>query len=521
MPGPTRGSEGAIDPTLLPPGESQTDDAQQNTGTEVPNDNSTMPVAQGEAFGVPVDQTVGQPQLQLNSAFPATQPSPFSPYDLYPNKQSYLVAGVTLNESAELYPANNLPTSTWESNSVTKIYGSLALTRTDRRFNTHVDYKGGEFFYNNTSVPARESHVQQFSASEAFPLGRATFLLEESLSDYPAASFGSTAYGGASAYNLGFGTTGQTGISNFFGFNDYGGYGGAPHFTSVSLAEVTYQLTPRSLVSAQGAYAFTDYLGQGNAVNDQQTSALGGYQYQLTPRSSVFVSGGFQQFKYPGNEGKVLADTVQLGYTRSLTPRLNFVFSLGPSFISSTGPTLIVIGPVTIPIIVTTHQTSLSAVGSFQYLLRRETLSLSYERLTSGGSGFFEGATTDIVSFGLSRPLSPRWTASFNGGFARLSSLGLSGTSGSTYEYGFVGAGLQRAVGRHFSFTASYQFNDETSYCNTSSVCPGLSQSHIALISFGWHTLPFHLGREHFAGFGTINPAGNRPNNVQVPSTPQ
>jgi hypothetical protein len=473
------------------------------------------------------DQDQAQEQAQdqdsiphAQAQYPAAEPEP-SPYDIFPNHRSYVVAGVVLSESALIDPANSLVSSTSQAYSITRLYGTLNLSRIDRRYHTDLDYKGGALFYNNSGASSSATQVQQLTASEGISWRRTRLLIEDSLSDFPGAIFGSSAFGGASSYTLGFGTGSQGGISDFFGFNDYGGFGAAPHFTNVSLVEATEQLTPRSGITVAGAYAITDYLGHGNSINSQQTSALVGYSRVLSPRSTAFISYGYQDWKYPGG-GRSTAHTVQASYQRTLTHRLGFGLGAGPEFISSTSTSEIVLGPFTLPVTITSHQTGFSTFASLSYALRTSSLGLTYQHLVTGGSGLYAGASTDVAIFTVTRPLSRRWAANYSAGFSRLNSLGNSsaGTSGDSFDYGFAGVGVRRSFGRHLTFIASYQFAAETSgYSCTGSSCPGLTQQHEALISFTWRTAPLRIGRENYRDPGT-GTTENQPDDIKDSQPP-
>jgi len=474
------------------PGEQDQSPATSDQETEPQTGNGQQP---GDAREV--NQTAPTSEQQVESQTKASNPmlvTEPSPYELQPNRRSFMVAGFTLSESGEFIPASGASNS-FQTYSTTRLYASLDLVKIIRRYSTAIAYRGGGFFYRDTGTPWSEYEVQQLTASENISWKRTKLTLDDSISDFPGASFGSSAFGGASSYNLGFGGS-SSGISDFFGFNDYGGLGEAPHFTNVALAQVTQALTPRTGITLAGAFAVTDYLGHNNSINSQQASALAGYNYLVTPRTQVGAAYGYQHFEFPGGETSS-ANSMQLFYGHTLSSRMTVGLGGGPQFITARTPTEIVIGPFQIPVTVTSHQTGVSASASLGYSLRRGNLDLSYEHLLTSGSGLFAGATSDITSLSLTRPILRGWATNFAAGFVRLSSVGnrSSGILGNSYQYGFVSVGVARRLGQHVSVSASYQFNDETetSACSASSGCGSIV--HTALISVAWHTLPIRLDR--------------------------
>jgi len=482
--------------------ESQTGQEQQPADTGEPSQTPPMLDQETETqmgqqpgdAGEPIQTAPISVQIQsekISNPMWVTEPSP---YELMPNRRSYMVAGITLAESSEFIPANS-PASSLQDYSATRLYATLALLKIIRRFTTSINYKGGGFFYRDTGTPWSATEVQQMTAAENISWQRTHLLLEDSLSDYPGASFGSSAFGGASSYNLGFGGS-SSGISDFFGFNDYGGLGEAPHFTNVALAQVTQELTPRAGISLAGAYAITDYLGHGNSVNSQQASGEAAYNYLITPRTQFGVAYGYQNWRFPGG-GSTDANTVQLFCGHTLSSRMTIGIGGGPQRITSHTPEEIVIGPVHIPVTVTSHQTGITADATLGYTMGRGSLGLYYEHLLTGGSGLFAGATSDVISLSYTRPILRAWATSFAAGWSRLANIGSrsSGIPGNSYQYGFVSAGISRSLGRHVSVSASYQFNDETntSGCTASSGCG--SVVHTASFTVAWRTSPIHLDR--------------------------
>ena len=429
------------------------------------------------------------PQGMIGSPMWVTGPSP---YEIAANERSYLIVGLNLGESAEIIPASS--PNPFQAFSITRFYGILDLVKKIRRFNTGVNYKGGAYFFGESGSPGSVRDVEQLTFTEGISWPRTQLSLQDSPSYFPGASFGSYAFGGASGYSLGLGGTSTT--NDFFGFNDFYGIGGVEHFTNVALAQISHALTARSSVVIAGADAITDYFG-GGSINSQQISGLAGYSYAASARTQISGFYGYQELKFIGG-ATADANTVQLNYGRSLSPRITFSLGAGPQFITSHTPELVTIGPVQIPVVVPSHQTGFSAVASLGYGLRFGSLGLNYEHLLTSGSGLFAGATSDILSASMTSRIWRAWVTNFSAGFARLSnniSNQSSGILGNSYQYWFAGFGFQHRLGRHLNLIASYQFDDNTvtSACSPSSGCG--SNVHTALISVTWRALPINLDR--------------------------
>jgi hypothetical protein len=431
--------------------------------------------------------------------------------------RSYLLLGVTANESVQYAPANNFSGPN-QTNSVTRLFGSLDYLRTKGRSQTAIDYRGGGFFFLNSDSSNSTNQVQQLTVQQHFSWHRTRLLLEDSVSNFPGGEFGAGFFGGASAYNLGLppGVTAATGgnVSDFFGFNTFGGLGQANFLTNVALADVSWEVTPRSALTFTGAYAFTDHIGNQDFINSKQASAAAAYNYELTPRSMIGGFYGYQDIRFVGGD-EVMTNTVQGTFQHSISSTAGFALGGGPEFTRFHGPLELTIGSIVIPFTATNHQVGASAYASFFHSFHHSTLSYWYDHQVTNGSGLFAGASSDIARFSFSRPVSRVWTVSFDAGFVRLSSIGNASTGllGNSYSYGFVGGGVQRKLGQRFSFYASYQFNDENydnSSCAISFNCAGLVQRHVAVAGISWRSHPVVLGGGYDQS-SRVQPFGNPP----------
>jgi hypothetical protein len=442
--------------------------------------------------------------------------------DPLPESRSLFLAGLYLAQGLETYPGNNQANSSQVSG-FARALGSLDFLKIGHRFETAIDYRGGGFF-NEDSGYTRQ--LQQLQATGRFFWQKTALTLSDSLGNYPGGSFGSSWFGGASAYNLGSTSVSASlppdpGLAEFIGSSNFGI--GQNTLTNVALAELTESLTKRSSVTVAGAYGIGEYFGENPGfINSRQVSALVNYGHVLTPRSEIGVVYGYRSFQFPEKSGGHTATQVaQFTYSRILSRRLQLQAGAGPEFSR-------VITPLNIPNVgvanVLTHQINVSAYGAVAYSRRNATMTLSYYRLVTSGSGLFGGANSDVVQFSLGRRLFRSWQASFDAGYVRLVAIqqSVSLVPGNSYQYGYAGVAIRRKLGQ-FHVLASYQFNDEsfnTSFCAAIHNC-SLSQRNVGLVGIYRHTRPIHLdhGSGHPLGAGTIDNDRSNTDDSDVPSS--
>ena len=90
-----------------------------------------------------------------------------------------------------------------------------------------------------------------------------------------------------------------------------------------------------------------------------------------------------------------------------------------------------------------------SVNSALNYARRRSSVSLSYVRGLTGGSGVFQGATSNTFSGTANYKFTRFWTGSINGGYALDNSLAPAGVATTQFDNWFAGANLGRQVGRH------------------------------------------------------------------------
>jgi|SRR5580658_1038147 hypothetical protein len=473
--------------------------------------------AQGTADGLTV------PEFDVGTQTADSAPQQYGPsIDPLPESRSLFLAGLNLNESVVASTGDSLGNSSNVS-PVARVLGTLNFLKIGRRFETAIDYRGGGFFYEGGSEYFHQT--QQMQATGRIFWQKAALTLSDSVADYPGGSFGSTWFGGAGAYNLGSTSVSASipldpGIAEFIGGSTFGL--GQSALNNVALVELTDAVTTRSSVSVAGAYGISEYFGDNPGLIDgRQISGVANYGYQLNPRSEIFVVYGYRRLQFPEKTaGNIATQVGQFAYSRVFSRRLQMQLGVGPEYSQISTP-LNLLGVIRFNL--ATHQINVSAYGALAYRLRKETVSLSYDRLVTGGSGLFAGANSNFAQFTMGRRLLRSWEASLDAGYVSLSRIqqSLSLVTGNSYQYGFAGVALARRLWRFNAF-ASYQFNDEsfnTSICTATRSC-SLIQRHVGTVGIYWHTHPIHLdhGSGQPAETGPVDNANTNDSEVPQPN---
>ena len=450
---------------------------------------STQPRVDGETGGS-VTQPVLEPDIpQTDPSSPISdsdQPSVDSPIRISP---SYVNAGVHLSGGAA---ADSSGTgNSFQVSPFSSILGSLSLQKPRSGSQTDINYVGGATF--NGSYGSSGAYVEQVHTLDVdHHIGwrKLQLVFENSFNYLRDGNFGSSSFGGASAYNLRFPGTG-TGILANPEASDYLGATQMPldyesFITNVSAASLTEALTKRSSISLGGSYSISDYSGSSQSLyNDRQITAQVGYNYQLDRRDSIGVAYGYQRFLFTqAGVGIITTSSAQLVYRHRVRARLNLVLGAGPEVTKVTETTGL-----------NGQQLNATAQASLQYSRYRYNLALSYDRLQTGGFGFLAGGNSNIYRLSVGREISRLWRVGIDGGYATSASIEAVplGVPWSSYDYGFASAAVQRQLGPRFSAFVSYQFNYETSPCAPASSCAAAFQQHIASIGFDWNIRPIRL----------------------------
>ena len=505
----------------LASGWTQADSSQQ------PADTAQQPTAPAPAIGsdsTPAQSIENPPLSSLDQ--PALEPGLSS--------RSYLLPGIHVLDTADTDLSGSVVGKD-PVRSVTRALGSLQLEKLWKNNELSIDYAGGAALYENFSRTAAQIQALNLEQRMRWRTGQLSF--RDSFSYLPEGTFGYGAFGGQGGYDLGgFGHLGgieDIGGGAFFSAGQYGTLGQNPRVTNTSLVELTELLNPRSSFTLTGSYGFTDFtdnsggcppssasccppvgscgpptstfcqpaancclppagaiLAPGCLINSHQFAAQGGYNYQLNRRDQVSLVYGFQDFSFPVTSlGSFTTNHVHVLYGHRITGRMDLQLGGGPQVteIKQTGAASI-------------RQITGTGRASLRYRFPRTTLSASYDRLSTNGSGFFGGATTNIARLAVTHPLSRLLTLNGDVGFAHNTRLLPSSIPGApnSFQDEYFGFGLRRLFGRYMDGYLTYQFSDlnfNVPICPTAdpTACGRSSQRHTIIIGLDWHPRPIRI----------------------------
>jgi hypothetical protein len=505
----------------LASGWTQADSSQQ------PADTAQQPTAPAPAIGsdsTPAQSIENPPLSSLDQ--PALEPGLSS--------RSYLLPGIHVLDTADTDLSGSV-VGRDPVHSVTRAIGSLQLQKIWKNYDLSVDYAGGAALYENFARTAAQ--IQALNLEQRIRWRTGQLSIRDSFSFLPEGTFGYGAFGGEGGYDLGgFGHLAgieDIGGGAFFSAGQYGTLGQNPRVTNTSLVELTELLNPRSSFTLTGSYGFTDFtdnspgcppssafccppvgtcmpptstfcqpsancclppveadVAPGCLINSHQFAAQVGYSYQLSRRDQIALVYGFQDFSFPVTSlGSFTTNHVHVLYGHRITGRMDLQLGGGPQLteIKQTGAGSI-------------RQVTGTGRASLRYRFPRTTLSASYDRLSTNGSGFFGGANTNIARLNVTHTLSRLLTLNGDVGFAHNTRLLPSSTPGTpnSFQDEYFGFGLRRLFGRYMDGYLTYQFSDlnfNVPVCPTadSTACGRSSQRHTIIIGLDWHPRPIRI----------------------------
>ncbi len=419
---------------------------------------------------------------------------------LEPNSssRSFLLVGAQASETADTNARNSLGTH-GAITGITHLLGTAALQRMWSRYQASLTYAGGGAIYGGGYRADSQVHSLSLDTRYLWRTGAMTF--RDRASYLPEGSFGGT-FGGAGGSFGGFGGLGGTGSGSgqpglgggdrflFFGHGILGGLATVPRLDNLAIVDIQQSLSPRSSITMAGGFNFLHFTKSsgGLLIDTQQVTGHAGYNYAITRKDMVAVAYGYQHFHFPQAGGAGFETHVfQAMYGHRISGRMDVLLSAGPQLTQFKSPTQ-----------GTTLRMSGAGRLSLRYRFPRTMLSTTYDHYTSAASGFFAGANTDVVLFAVSRPLSARWTALADGGYAnyrRLQQISL-GVPASAYQTAHAGARLSYLFSRNVHGFLSYRFTDmifNSSFCAGSAGCGRISNRHAVSIGLAWYSRPIRL----------------------------
>lgn len=426
-----------------------------------------------------------------NSQFP-----PLSSLDegsLEPNTaaRSFLAFAGLASETADTNVANNLNGGSTRFTGVTHLLAAVDLQRLWSHYETSLGYVGGGALYAGSIRENAQMHELNFDTRWMWRTGQLIF--RDSGEYLPEGTFGGG--GGLGGLGVGGEGLGQGGIGvgtggnrlGFFGQGLFGSLGTNPHISNLSLLEIVQSLSPRSSFTVAGGFRWLHFLdnADGLLLDSQQTTAQAGYNYQINRRNKIALIYGFQHVLFPvAGAGTYDSHVLNFMYGHQVTGRMDLTLAAGPQLTQLNS-------------VLQGRSTRLSASGraSLRYKFPRSSISLTYDRFNTAGSGFFAGAESDVARFAWFRPIGRRWELNTDVGYTHnhrlltISHATLVGNA-TTYQDGFAGMRLAHHFSRTFQGFVFYQFHDlwfDNGFCNGSSPCTRTSTRHVVGVGVSWH----------------------------------
>jgi len=411
--------------------------------------------------------------------------------------RSFISPALQVSTSADTNSGNQPGTSSVSS--VSRVLGAFDLQRFWPKTDLFAEYLGGGAFYTSGAETVRQLQALGVLGTTRWRTGQVS--LRDSFSYLPEGSFSTGAFGGAPGLGIAAGG-GNSGIpgGGLPGIRSLNGpsssLGLVPRIDNTTIGDVVQSLTPRSAVTAAGGYGFDHFTeDQPGLINSQQITVQGGYSYMLNRRDQAAIIYAFQEVHFPQEAGgQVNTHVINLRWGRTITGRMSIVIGAGPQYTSIYHPASAG-NPST-----TDTRWSVSGRAHLNYKFSRSSGSLSYEKYTSPGSGFFAGADTQVGRLSYDKPLGRTWQFLADAGISyskRIQEFLGVGVGANHYTDAFAGAVFHKQMGRNFGVFAAYRFSDltfDSSFCqNATGTCNRITLRHIGSIGVDWHPRPVRI----------------------------
>lgn len=363
------------------------------------------------------------------------------------------------------------------------VVGGVDLRKLSRLSDVSLQYLGGGTFSNNGG--SGNTTFQNLGITDALHWRRSSLALVDQFGYFPQASFG---YGGVVGVP-GLASSSIGGLQSVFIPGESILTGEGQRATNSFVAQLNTALSGRSSFTLVGGYSFLRFFDN-SLLDYADISAQGGYNYQMTRRDTVAVLYHFDQLRYNAVTPRIENHTVQVSYAHQVTGKLAFQVAAGPEI--SFYPNSFVGGGISTA---STSHVNWSMNTALTYQQKERTsLSLSYSRGVTGGSGVFLGAKSDQVSGSLNHQLSGAASLGLTGGYSRNSTLNATGVTSSSqvYDYWFGGANFARSLSRTWNLSLAYEIQYQQSnlaFCITPQ-CGTSFTSHVISLGLNWNARP-------------------------------
>ena len=386
--------------------------------------------------------------------------------------QSQIKAGVQYSELFDSNFQNSNGTAGW--NAISIVGGYFDLQRSGANSAQLFSYSGGAYIDPKNS--AFDSSYHQLQASETLQFRRLTLQLVDSFSFLPQSSFG---FGGG-----GFGGSPFLGIT-LLNPEFIPGQGilttNAGRLSNSALVQAQYASSQRTVWTFSGSYGLLHFTSPG-FLNSAEYGFSAGYNYQLTARDIIGASFLFDALRFSPALASLNNSTINFNYGRHITDELMFQVGAGPQ--------LSQFNPVGAPSIGTRFAWNLNA--GLSYLHGHTTTNVSFVHGVTGGAGILVGATTNMVTVGVSHPFGAYTIVTGSFGASGNSALPQAVGTSTSYTTEYASIGLSRKLGQNASIFTSYFFTRQTAngVACTGAVCGPQVLRHQIYVGFSWDMQP-------------------------------
>ncbi len=408
--------------------------------------------------------------------------------------RSFVSPALQVSESVDTNGGNQLGQT--GLGSVSHVLGALDLQQFWSKSDLFLEYLGGGAFY-ASPYDAKQLQAVGLEAVTRWRTGQAT--LRDSFSYLPDGSF-QIGYGGVPGFGLAKGGFGMPGGalpgSQAINGGTLGSVGNIPRLANTAILDAVQALNPVSAITVAGGFSNAHFYDSANCsiptniclINSDELTIEGGYSHLVSRHDQFGVVYAFQLFQFPQDTGgQFYNDIVNLRWKYSLSGRMSLIAGAGPEYIIFEERSHL-------------DRWSLSARVVLNYKFAHSSMSASYEKFTSAGSGFFTGANTQVARLLYDRPIGRTWEFYGNLAYSNNKEVMAAGNFGaagaSSYNAGSAGGVLRKHLGRTYDFFVSYRFSEmafDGTVCLTASTCGRTAQRQIGTIGMEWHPTPTRI----------------------------
>lgn len=410
--------------------------------------------------------------------------------------RSFLTASIRLSQLADSN-SRSATSTTPDWTTVTNVGGQLSLQRSWAHAQLGLNYTLGAILHNSQTNSRGQFH--NFDINQVFTHRRVSLLFANNFSYLPESSIGS---GGIAGIGSGLGGSNLPGFGGGLGFGGGGAggtlipgitpgqtilFGQADRITNTSVAQLQYNFSPRSSLTASASFGLLRFQKSG-FVDSDSYSFQAGYDHSFTARDTLGVIYFARLFRFGGTNQGSDNHSVNLAYGRKITGRIALQIAGGPSILLFPNPTA-----------GSGRSVTWNMMSAFLYSYPVARVGIRYFHGMNSGSGVLLGSEMDRVDFNWNRTIGRVWMAGLRIGYAHNRSIQQLSSSPQERTFNGVDMGfnLNRHLGRkgQIGFIYNYQHQiSNFSICTPgTTVCGTVVGRHHFGLNFTWGFGPYSI----------------------------